>query len=167
MANIARTDIVRYAVSIRKATIINKYLPVIHSWEEPYFLTLTVRSVPFQRLHDVMRSMIKGFMEITSTYRKRSQRGKGINLIGIRSLECNFNPKAKTYNPHFHIIVSNSKTAKIIKEEWLKRSKAGWTASWAQKSKRVYNSTTALIEIVKYGSKIFTEPDVNKKSNWW
>lgn len=33
------------------------------------------------------------------------------------------------------------------------------------KIQRVYNSTSALIEIVKYGSKIFTEPDVNKKSN--
>ena len=33
----------------------------------------------------------------------------------------------------------------------------------AQKISKVYNNKTALIEIVKYGSKIFTEPDLNKK----
>ena len=35
----------------------------------------------------------------------------------------------------------------------------------AQKIQRVWNSEKALIEIVKYGSKIFTEPDVNNKTS--
>ena len=30
---------------IRKADIINRYLPVRQNWQEPYFVTLTIRSV--------------------------------------------------------------------------------------------------------------------------
>jgi hypothetical protein len=149
--------------SIRKADIINRYLPVVKSWEEPYFVTLTVKAVSHARLQKVMRSMMKAFTRITETYRKRSQRGKGIKLVGIRSLESNFNPTTKTYNPHFHVIVANSEMAEILITEWLKRSKRGWTSKKAQKKSKITNSELALIEIVKYGSKIFTEPDINKK----
>lgn len=149
--------------SIRKAHIINKYLPVVKTWEGPYFVTLTVKAVSQARLQKVMRSMVQAFTRITETYRKRSQRGKGIKLVGIRSLESNFNPVAKTYNPHFHVIVANSEMADILINEWLKRSKPGWTSKNAQKKSKITNSELALIEVVKYGSKIFTEPDINKK----
>lgn len=105
--------------TIRKADIINRFLPVIQTWEEPYFVTLTIRSVPMHKLKPVMISMLKGFTRIIAKYRKRNQRGKGIKLIGIRSLECNFNSQRKTYNPHFHFVVPNKATGDILIMEWL------------------------------------------------
>jgi len=148
----------------RKADIINRYLPVISKWPDPYFVTLTVKAVPHRRLRDVMKSMIDEFRQIVETYRKRQQRGKGQKLMGIRSLESNFNPQRRTYNPHFHVIVANKEMADILVKEWLERSKPGWTYHKAQKAEQVKDNLLAIIEVVKYGSKIFTEPDVNKKA---
>ena len=150
--------------SIRKAFIINKYLPAIKLWEDPYFVTLTIKSVPAYRLKLLLSKVIQGFKRIKNKYRKRNLRGKGIKLIGVKSLECNFNPKAKTYNPHLHLIVANKEIADMFINEWLKLWKGEWTYKGAQKVRKVEDTERDLIEIVKYGSKIFTEPDVNKKS---
>ncbi|TWP27880.1 hypothetical protein ETU08_09155, partial [Apibacter muscae] len=57
------------------------------------------------------KGMYRAFSLILNRYKKRYQRGKAIQLIGIKSLECNFNPQRKTYNPHFHIITANHKIA--------------------------------------------------------
>ena len=59
--------------------------------------------------------MNKAFSIIKERCKKRHQRGTGIQLIGIKSLECNFNPQKKTYNPHFHIIVPNKEIATLLK----------------------------------------------------
>jgi hypothetical protein len=109
--------------------------------------------------------MLKEFRAIAETCRKRNQRGKGIKLVGIRSLESNYNPVRKTYNPHFHCIIANKVMAEILVKEWLQRSKKGWTNYQCQNITPVFNNLSALIEVVKYGSKIFTEPDLIKKAN--
>lgn len=149
--------------SIRKAAIINSYLPTIQTWEEPYLVTLTVKSIPHNRLKPVMQSMVKELRRIIAKYRKQHQRGGNTKLVGVRSLESNFNPKSKKYNPHFHIIVANKAMADIITKEWLMRGKKGWVHEDAQNQMKVFNNVKALIEVVKYGSKICTEPDVDKK----
>ncbi len=149
--------------SIRKASIINKYLPELQKWPEPYFVTLTVKSVKAAMLNKVMKKMIEGISRITTKYRKRNLRNSGIKLIGIRSLECNFNEITKKYNPHFHLIVYNKEVADILKMEWLKLWTRKWTYHGAQNISKVFNNTTALIEVVKYGSKIFTDPELRKK----
>ncbi|MCW3122424.1 MAG: hypothetical protein JWQ38_1916 [Flavipsychrobacter sp.] len=41
--------------SIRKADIINRYLPTIKQWEAPYFVTLTVKSVKANMLRRVFQ----------------------------------------------------------------------------------------------------------------
>lgn len=150
--------------AIRKADIINRYFPVVQSWEKPYFVTLTVRAKPSKSLNKVMKGMIKGFSRITAKYRKRAQRGKGTRLMGIRSLECNYNPEKRTYNPHFYVIVPDEKSADLLIAEWLQLWTSKWALGLAQKRSRITNNTRALIETVKYGSKIFSEPDVNKKA---
>jgi hypothetical protein len=53
----------------------------------------------------------------------------------------------------------------IIKNEWLARCSRHLVSCKAQKIERVWNNETALIEIVKYGSKIFTEPDIKGKTS--
>jgi plasmid rolling circle replication initiator protein Rep len=149
---------------IRKAEIINKYYPVIRTWEHPYFLTLTVKSCFAKGLKVFMRGFIKAFKRIVEKYRKRNQRGKGIKLVGVKSLECNFNFKERTYNPHFHLILADKRIAETLIEEWLRIWGKKYTYHVAQKLRAVADLEHDLIEVIKYGSKIFTEPDVTKKT---
>lgn len=149
--------------SIRKAEMINKYYPVLKEWKEPYFLTLTVKSCKSQQLPLYIKKFIQGFQRITEKHRKRYHRGKGRKLIGIKSLECNFNPVRKTYNPHFHIITKDKKTAEVLLSEWLKLWTPKFAKRPAQNIQKVDNLESGLIEIIKYGSKIFTEPDLKNR----
>lgn len=151
----------------RKSDIINRYLPVISAWEDPHFVTLTVRSVSAKNLKKWMeKGMIRGIKLIIDRQRKRHAVGHGIKLIGIRSLECNFNPVKRTYNPHFHLIVPNAETAELFKNEWLKLWTSKHTSRKAQHSRKAVDLDHDLIETVKYGSKIFTEKDVNEKTKY-
>jgi hypothetical protein len=150
--------------SIRKADIINRYMPVISEWPNPYFVTLTVKAVRLAGLAKRIRSLNNGFRIISSLQRKRALRGKGIKLVGIKSLECNFNPTKKTYNPHLHLIVENKQMAEIIISEWLRICTLRFAVRNAQNMQPATDTEKALIEIVKYGSKIFTEPDVATKA---
>jgi len=157
----------------RKADIINKYYPVIKNWKEPYFVTLTIKSPPSTQLRKYVKGMKTNFNKILARNKKRHQRGKGIKILGIKSLECNFNPIAKTYNPHFHIIVPNKETAELLKKEWIKQNRPTKASSYrykyvspkGQDIKKIEDLDHQLIEVIKYGAKIFTTPDVkNKKS---
>jgi hypothetical protein len=152
-------------LGIRKAEIINKYLPDVSLWDEPHFLTLTVKSIKKGSLQAVIKKMKQEFRKILDTYKKRHQRGKGEKLVGLMSIECNFNPITKEYNPHLHIITNNRNTGEILRKEWLKRAKKGKAVAWAQHLIKVKNNKDCLIEIVKYGSKILTENDLNKKAS--
>jgi hypothetical protein len=149
--------------SIRKAKIMNRYLPTIDTWEEPYFVTITAKSVPAKSLAQRMSDMNRGFRKISSKLRKRNQRGTGIKLVGIKSLECNFNPIKKTYNPHLHLIVANKEMADILKKEWLALCTAQFASPKGQHSRRAKNTKKDVIEVVKYCSKTFTQEDVAQK----
>lgn len=147
----------------RKADIINRYLPVLKTWDDAQFVTITIKSCSAKRLNYYIDGMLRTFGKINRRQNKRHERGTGIKLVGIRSLECNFNPKKKTYNPHFHIIVQTKEMADIIVDEWLKevnKSKTKHANHKAQKIIPITNHEKALIEVIKYGSKIFTEPDL-------
>lgn len=139
-------------------------MPVIKEWESPYFVTITAKSVPAESLKKRMQDIIRGFRIISSKYRKRALRTKDIKLVGIKSLECNFNARTSRYNPHLHLIVKNKEMADIIVSEWLKLCTRDFAYKVAQKGRKVKNLERDLIETIKYGSKIFTEPDVNKKT---
>ena len=108
-----------YCCGIRKAELINKYLPLLQSWKEPYFVTLTIKSVKANQLPKMIKALNRGFRRITLKYRIRAQRGKGEKLMGIKTVECNFNPKNRTYNPHLHLIVPGKQMAETIIDEWL------------------------------------------------
>ncbi len=113
----------------------------------------------------MLQAMIRGFKRISGKYRKHNQRGKGIRLMGVKSLECCFNPITSTYNPHFHLVVANKEIAETVVNEWLALWTRKYTIHAAQNYQPVKNLGKALIEIIKYGSKIFTEPYVNDKAN--
>jgi len=145
----------------------NRYFPVLESWKEPYFLTLTVKSCKAENLNVMLEWMMQTFDKIYQKLKKRNQRGKGIKIVGIKSLECEFNPIQKTYNPHFHLIVASREVSETLRKEWVTIWKARdkrlvvWSA---QKSEAVFDRQGALMEIIKYGTKIFTPSDVDNKS---
>ena len=151
--------------SIRKADIINRYMPVLQTWEAPQFVTLSIRTMSKAKLAEAMKTMIERLNRIVAKYKKRGQRGTGIKLIGIRALESTYNPVDKKYHPHFHIIVANKEMAAILIREWLEAWKKNyWAGRRGQYVRPVRDLERDLVETVKYGSKIFTEPDITKKT---
>lgn len=162
--NYCKNRMCTVCMAIRKADIINRYYPVLSLWEQPQFVTLTIKSCYAKRLPFMMDKMIRAFQLIIDRTRKRYERGNGLKLIGIRSLECNFNPIERTYNPHFHVIVPNKEMADLLKREWLAQWPRKYAQHWCQKIIPVYDIKLNLIEVIKYGSKIFTEPEMKKKA---
>ena len=154
--------------SNRKAQVIKQYLPLVKQWPDPQFVTLTVRAVYAQSLSRRLTEVYKNFQKIISKYKKRNQRGKGIRLMGIRSIESNFNPEDLTYNPHIHLVVPDKETAEILVKEWLAIWPKYYTSRKGQRIDPVNNLEKVLIEIMKYTSKVFTDPtmetDKKKKS---
>jgi hypothetical protein len=153
--------------AIRKADIINRYYPALSKWEDPHFLTLTIKSIPASSLSKYIDGMQRGFKIVLNRCKKRHQRGNGTKPIGIKSLECNFNPIKRTYNPHFHILVPSREIANMLKVEWLKQWKSDKKLfAWhkGQHIRPVKNLELDLIETIKYGSKIFTSPELKKKA---
>ncbi len=155
--------------AIRKADTINRYYPVMSQWEDVHFVTLTVKACTAKSLNKWVYGMKRAFELILNRCKKRHQRGQGIKLVGVKSLECNFNPERKTYNPHFHVIVPSKEIADLLVSEWLEqwKPKDGYRYKYAspkaQKISKVTSIEHSLIETIKYGSKIFTEPDLKKK----
>jgi len=148
---------------IRKAELINKYLPVIQKWEDPHYMHLTARSCKKEKLSLMINKVLKGFNRIRAKYKKRHQRGNGPLLIGIKALECNYNPQDKTYNPHIHLLVPNEEIAKNFKKEWLTLWTSDFTSPAGQGIRKVKNREEDLIEVIKYATTIFTEKNKNKK----
>jgi hypothetical protein len=148
---------------IRKADIINRYLPEIKTWEDPHFVTLTAKAVSIKTLGKRVAKMIQAFGIIKDRYKKRDQRGTGQRLIGVRSLESNYNPVTHTYNPHFHVIVATRQMAEMLIMDWLELFTKKFTSPYAQNMRKVEDTERDLIEIVKYGTKIFTDPTMAKK----
>lgn len=162
--------------SIRKAKLVNKYYPVIIEWSTPYLLTLTIKGCSEGNLEYSIDEMFKAFQHIYLRLKKRSQRKKNVKLIGIKSFECNYNPKTNAYNPHFHIIIDNYNNAELIKNEWLKyfsKSNKGknrniYASHKAQDLTSIMKNKKSIIEAIKYGNKIFSNPKIfnkNQKNN--
>jgi len=106
---------------IRTAVLINTYKPVLDSWEDKWFVTLTVPNVPAEELNDAIVTMQNEFRRIRKTLGKRNERGKGNKFMGLRKLECTYNPVRADYHPHYHIIVRGEDVARGLLNEWLKR----------------------------------------------
>jgi hypothetical protein len=78
-------------------------------------------------------------------------------------LECNFNPQKRIYNPHLHFIVPNKEIADLLISEWCRLWTKAFVSPDAQNAEKVWDKENALVEIVKYSTKIFTDPNMAKK----
>jgi len=160
--NYCKSHICPLCSANRKAIMINQYKPIISSWTAPYFLTLTSRSVKAKYLKRNLDGTIRALSKILASQRQKAKRGKGNVFIGIRSIECNFNPIKQTYNPHIHLLLPDKETAENLKSEWLKIWTSKHTVDYAQYLRPVTDTEEDLIEVIKYGSKIFVDPTMSK-----
>ena len=135
-------------------------------WDTPYFLTLTRKTVKRYKLKETIENNHKIFLRIRDRLNKRAKRGKGPKLIALRTSECNYNPITKRYNPHYHIIVPNREIGRLLNVEWLREQNKNQVEKIArpsgQKLTKIRDKKKNLKEVIKYGVKIKTDPDMKK-----
>ncbi len=141
---------------IRTAVTLKKYAPILETWHDAYFVTLTVRNVTGNELSRTISEMIATFQKIASTLKKRAQRGKGAKLVGMRKFECTANAGRDDYHPHFHIIVRGEANAHALRRAWLNEY-SGHANALAQDVRKA--DTGHANELFKYASKLVVKID--------
>jgi len=149
--------------NIREFILRSKFEPIFRTWKDPYFLVLTTKSVPKAKLKSRIDAMYRAFHRINQKYQKRRQRGDTINFIGVKTLECEFSPNWLWYNPHFNILVPNKEVAELLLMEWMKLWGPKYVNRKGQYCEAVRNREKILLEVIKYCTKVFTDPDKDKK----
>jgi hypothetical protein len=148
---------------IRKGHLIEDYGPTIDNFPDPHLVVLTIRALPARKLKWLIDNMYRAINRINAKYYKRRSRGDTIDYRGIRTLECNFNEDKRTYNPHFNLIVPNKEVGEIIKMEWSKLWTRRYVNAEIQYCEPVRSKEKIMLEVIKYGFKTFSEPDMDKK----
>lgn len=137
---------------IRTAELMNKYFELTGTWDDKQFVTLTIPNVPASDLSLAIDNMLIDFKRIQEVMRKRKT-----PIIGIRKLECTYNPIRDDYHPHFHVIIRGSDSAKELLLQWLERNP---TASNLGQDVRPANNDD-LKELFKYFTKIISGKRLN------
>jgi hypothetical protein len=138
---------------IRSAHAINIYKPKIEQlFTEPYFVTLTARTVSGSQLKGRVDRMIEVFrMILKSSYKKFYDDASWGKLSGIRSLEVTYNTAMDKYHAHFHLVVDSKVAAEFIVAQWLKR----WKGKVVKKAQDVRVADAgSYIELFKYVTKL-------------
>lgn len=109
--------------AIKTAVSINQYSPIMDTWKDMHFVTLTQKTVLHENLHSQIDEMQSIFRKITRKHQQRKRRGKdSFDFIGLRKLECTYRPNTNHYHPHYHVMVSNKEGAEYLLREWLERN---------------------------------------------
>lgn len=158
-----RNRICAICSGIRTAELIRKYQPIVEEWDDPHFVTCTAQTCRKHKLKARVSNTIRAYQIVKKRMYMRYKRGKGVKPVGIWSLECNYNPVERWYNPHFHFIFPDEETAKVFVSEWLKL----WTSKYASyKAQDIRPLRTNTVEdmfgTIKYGTKVFTDPNMKK-----
>ena len=140
---------------IRTAKMIEKYYPVIKA-EMPnlYFVSLTIVSVPGDKLKDSIEDMIQTFQRIKNKMRMRDQ----VNIKGIRKLEVTYNPTRHDFHPHLHFLIEGKTQAEQLRKEWLLR----YPTSNPAGQDVVKADDGSIIELLKYTAKLVHKDDYRK-----
>jgi hypothetical protein len=102
---------------IRTAKMMNGYILPLKELGDLQFVTLTEPNVKESELEETIKDQIKKISNIFEVFRKR----RGINISGIRKLECTYNDKRNDYHPHIHLLINKNVAPEFI-NEWLKRT---------------------------------------------
>jgi hypothetical protein len=134
--------------SIKMATLIDKYHPMLINTPDLYFVTLTLRTVEAEKLQDRYDYMTKTWREITDLARKQ----KRVDFMGIRKTETTA-AKNNLYHTHFHVLISGRYNAFWLLGQWMARN-VGLAEFQSQCVKKVREVERALIEVLKYATKM-------------
>jgi hypothetical protein len=151
--------------AIRTAKHINQYSPIVKQWENPYFVTLTGKTIDSNLLKDRIEVMQKIFVRIRKLHSKKSQRSQiDFDFKGIRKLECTHNYMTNKYHPHFHIICNCKSSADFLVSNWIRCcTDEGIEVNRAAQDARPANGKS-LVELFKYMTKVVTNRGGDKKN---
>lgn len=131
---------------VRLARAINRYKPVLESWTDPHFVTLTLPNVGAEELPACLDRMHHAIREAARGVRRTDH----LLLRALRKLECTFNAVAKTFHPHFHLVVEGRAAAEALVRRWLLLNPEATRA--AQDFRPA--DASALTELFKYFTKL-------------
>lgn len=139
---------------IQTAKLISGYVPVLERMNQPYFVTLTKKTVPQEQLEESIALM-------DSTWRRilHSDAGKRRKINGIRKSECTVRPN-NHYHFHYHVIVEGKEAAEWLVDSWLSRL-SDVADIKAQDFKPA--DENSLKEIFKYFTKLLTNNSIGDK----
>jgi hypothetical protein len=137
---------------IRVGKCINGYMPELEKLTDPQFVTLTIPNVKKEALREATRGMILTFGAIYKKMHRWCKQNR-IKLMGIRKMECTYNPNEDSYHPHFHFIIEGKTVAEKILAEWLERNPTAALAAQNIKPADV----NSMKELFKYFTKVVTK----------
>lgn len=133
---------------IRGAKLDQGYSSPIQGLKDPYFITLTQRTVTRYHLARTIGIMLKTF-----NLCKRVMEKEGVKIIGIRKTEVEVEEDGK-FHPHYHVILDGEANAKRFVELWVSKHPMH-TDMKAQEVKPCYDPR----EIFKYFTKMLTRTE--------
>ena len=137
--------------AIRTAKAIRRYLPVIETWKDPQFVTLTKITVPGDELEKALDDMSQAMKMI---FRRLKRHGYVIKLI--KKIECTKSSYLDRFHPHYHLIVEGKEEAECLRLFWFEYwNRKGVPIDWKAQDIRPADKG-ALKELFKYFTKILT-----------
>lgn len=134
--------------AIRTAKLAEAYAPMVVSWPEPMFVTLTVPNVAGPQLRRALQEMFATLWEC----RRAVRRQLGPEVRGIAAREVTRNGDTQLWHPHLHIVVDGAAVARALVMEWLKRVPAARLIA-----QDVRPASKELRELLKYPMKPTTK----------
>lgn len=147
--------------SVRTAKAINGYKKPLQDLGTTYFFDLTIRSVKAKDLPATITKIYKAFRYIHHNILRLKY---GIELKGVRKIECNHNKIKNTFNPHMHFI-ANGKPCELIllKSLWLNYFPNDTDIDGQDMPQKV--DEKILNEMFKYFTKMVVDSDFNPVAN--
>lgn len=130
---------------IRMATLINKYESGWKQLVDPYFVTLTDKTVKGKALKKTIEKRAKIMQQIKEKARKKKLK----RFDGTRKLEVTIRPN-NLYHAHYHYIISGKENADFLIKQWLKYCP---TAKRQAQDMRPVTNTEQFLEMAKYETK--------------
>ena len=106
---------------IRAAKLMGGYSLAIDQMVDPQFVTLTRPNVKGKRLRLTIEDMQLKFVRSKDVVNYQCKEN-GLNLVGIRKVECTYNAERDDYHPHLHCIVDGKEQADLLVAQWLKQN---------------------------------------------
>lgn len=132
---------------IRTGKLWNAWHNVVGELQGVQFTTLTRTNVSAYELRDTFRAMAREWSLLIRNLRHH----KGIDVNGIRRLECTYSDKLGNFHPHLHILHDGGpEVGEAIIQEWMRRH-PGTTNRKAQHTREA--DEDAYAETFKYAAK--------------